>query len=194
LGHTLKTKHSGFFCSDDILWAMSPEFTRYIAEVEVDGTSVVLDKTQYWSKMRVVSIKAWPASNAALVLDWCENRANDYWESHFPSEATLYNARRYQGQHAQMVAIMEPLWHSLFLNGETISGLHRNKYHHPLKEEYSQSLEWTIRLAYITSLALNGDIVPYGGNLAWMAEFVRPGAWEIVRGFTADHWSTLPEV
>lgn len=188
-----KGPHSGFFCDADILFAMSPEFTRYIGEVEGDGGSIVHGKGQMWERMRFTSLKAWPASKAALVMDWCENRANDYWESHFPTEATLYNAVRYQGQHAQMVSITGPLWRSLFTNGETIPAysLHRTQGVHKLKPEYLPALERTIWLAYYTSLALNGNLAPYGGNLAQFAEDVRPGSWETVRGFTEDEWAGL---
>jgi hypothetical protein len=188
---------NGFHCSDDILWIQYPVLTEYIAAVEVDGASIVQGKTQVWQKMRVVSVKAWPPSKSALVLDWAEGRAHDSWASWFPTEAELYDAAQYTGQFAEMLSIIEPVWKGMFTNNETIPAhsLHRFKDVHKLKSEYSQVQEPIIRLAYALALALTANL-SFRGVAPWvkLAENINPGSWEIVRGFTEDHWAGLEEV
>ena len=188
---------NGFFCSDDILWIQYPVLTEFIAAVEVDGASIIHGKTQCWQKMRVVSIKAWPPSKSALVLDWAEGRAHDSWASWFPTEAVLYDADHYGGQFSHMLDIIEPVWRGMFTNNESIPAhsLHRTKDVHKLKPDYSQIQEPIVRLAYALALVLTGTLT-FRGAAGWvqLAEDIRPGSWEIVQGFTEDHWNSLEEL
>lgn len=187
------TFENSFHCSDDVLWAMFPIKTEYIAQVEVDGASIIQGYTQCWQKMKVTSIKAWPASKGALVLDWAENRAHDYWAGIFPTEAGQYDTKHYQGQFAQMLSIIQPVYKSLFVNGDTIQTFATHA--HKRKPEYIWQLESVIYLAYVLSLALTNNLTIYGGGpFVRIAEHVRPGSWATVRGFVEGELATLEEV
>ena len=184
---------NGFHCSDDILWCMDPVKVEYIAQVEVDGESIIRDGQQAWQKMRVVSIKAWPPSKANLVVSWAEGRAHDYWASTFPTEAGLYDTANYQSQFADMLQIIQPLYKSLFMDGDSI--VRFRTINHKRKVGYSVALERTIYLAYLLALALTDNVTIYGGGgLVRIAEDIRPGSWETVKGFTEDQWAGLEEV
>lgn len=185
---------NGFHCSDDILWCQYPVLTEYIAAVEVDGESIIHDKTQCWQKMRVVSVKAWPPSKSALVLDWAEGRAHDAWASWFPTEAQLFDNRHYQGNYAAMLTIIAPVYQSLFFVAPS-EGQFYNAHLHNLVSDYAQVQEPIIRLAYALALALTENI-SFRGAAGWVkiAEDIRPGSWELVRGFTEDYWASLEEL
>ncbi|MCG7853400.1 MAG: hypothetical protein MIO92_12840, partial [Methanosarcinaceae archaeon] len=73
------TVHNGFHCSDDVIHCQYSVPVEYIAQVEVDGDSIIHGKTQVWQKMRVVSVKAWPASKSILTVDWAEGQCHDRW-------------------------------------------------------------------------------------------------------------------
>lgn len=192
---------NGLFCSDDILQCMYGEFPRYIAAVEVDGASIIHGKTQVWQKMRVTSIKAWGHNKACLVLDWSEGRSHDYWADRWPTEATLYDAKHYQGQYQHMLDVIFPVYQSLYVNGENIPAYELAGPQQKLKPEFTQqvwsriNMEHIILLAYLLpKMLLNLREMYGGGHFAYWAEKVNPGAWEIVRGFTEDHWASLEEV
>lgn len=192
-GRTPNSRINGLFCSDDVLWCMFPVFTEYIAQVEVDGASDIYGKDQCWQRMRVVKVKAWPSSKANLVLDWAEGQMHYAWAYWFPSEAGLYDTRHYQGNWAAMLSIIQPLYKSLFVNGDTI--LQFATQSHKRKPEYAWFQERGIYLAYVLALALHGDLTLYGGGpFVRMAEEVHAGAWATVRYFVEDHWSSLPEL
>ena len=185
----------GFFCSSDIMDCTRPVWTEYIAQVETDGQSITFRNSpyQYWTKMRVTSIKAWPPSKANLVVSWAEGRAHDYWASTFPTEAGLYDIANYQSQFADMLQIIQPLYKSLFMDGDSI--VRFRTINHKRKVGYSVALERTIYLAYLLALALTDNVTIYGGGgLVRIAEDIRPGSWELVKGFTEDHWAGLEEV
>ncbi len=186
---------NGLVCSDDILHCQV-ELTEYIAAVETDGQSIIHGKSQMWERMRITSLKAWPTAKSALVLDWAEGRSHDAWASWFPTEAVLYAAAQYTGQWADMLAVIEPVWRGMFTNNETIPAhsLHLTKGAHKLSG-YTEVQEPIVRLAYAYALAKNGYFNLLGAA-GWvlLAEAIRPGAWETVRGFTEDYWAGLPEV
>jgi hypothetical protein len=188
---------NGFHCSDDILWGMYPVQVEFIAAVEVDGASIIQGKTQCWQKMRVTSIKGWPPAKSALVLDWAEGQCHASWESWFPSEAATYDMKHYQGQSADMLEVIEPVWRGMFQSGETIPAhsLHRTQGVHKLKPDYSQVQEPIIRLAYALALVLTGTL-EFRGAADWvqLAENIHPGTWETVRGFAEDYWNSLEEL
>ncbi len=188
---------NGFHCSDDILWGMYPIQVEYIAAVEVDGASIIQGKTQCWQKMRVISIKAWPPSKSNLVLDWAEGQCHASWESWFPTEAATYDMKHYQGQYADMLEVIEPVWRGMFTNNESIPAhsLHRTKDVHKLLPGYTQVQEPVVRLAYALALALTGNLtLTSAAAYVQMAEDIHPGSWATVRGFAEDHWVSLPEV
>ncbi len=192
---------NGLFCSDDILQCMYGEFPRFIAAVETDGESIVHGKTQVWEKMRVTSIKAWGHNKACLVLDWAEGRSHDYWAGRWPTEATLYDMKHYQGQYQDMLDIIFPVFQSLYYNGEAIPAYELAGPQQRLKPEFTQQVSSRINMERIVTMAyllpqmlLNMKEMYGGGAFAYWAEQVCPGAWEIVRGFTEDHWGGLPEV
>lgn len=190
------TPHNGFHCSDDIVHCQYSVPVAYIAEVEVDGDSIIHGKDQVWQKMRVVSVKAWPASKSVLTVDWAEGQCHYRWADRFPSEAAVYEMKNYQGQWADMLEVIEPLWKSLFTHGEEIAGLKPDRNRHMLKPEYPQSLERAVRLAYFLVLCRTGHY--YSGPLGaapWVrvAATGRPDIWEIVRGNVEAHWAGLQE-
>ena len=191
--HPLKMTN-GFFCSDDIIRCQYPIFVEYIAQVEVDGESVVYEHDQCWARMRVVSVKAWPPAKSALVLDWAEGRAHDAWASWFPTEAGLYDTKHYQGQYAQMLTIIEPVYQSLFVVPPS-AGQFYNKHLHRFVTPYAQVQEPIVRLAYALALALT-NAISFRGAAGWvkLAEDLRPGSWEIIRGFAEDEWASLEEL
>lgn len=184
----------GFFCSPDILSCMSSVRTEYICEVETGGVSIIHGTTQCWQRMRVTKIKAWPPAKGTLVADWAETRTHDYWAGYFPTEADSYENKRYQGQWAAMLSIIEPLYKSLFTDGAPGTRFYNRNLHH-LKPGYHPNLESVLRLAYIVALARTNEITIYGGSgLVSLAEGVAPGSWAQVRQFAEDHWASLPEV
>jgi hypothetical protein len=188
---------NGFFCSDDILWCQYPYQVAYIAAVEVDGASIIYDKTQCWQKMRVISIKAWPPSKSALVLDWAEGQVHTAWAYDWPSEAGLYDTRHYQGNFAAMLSIIEPLWRSLFTNSESIPAhsLHRFKDVHKLKSEFADWQEQALSMAYLLALALTSTVtLANASRWVQIAEDIHQGSWATIRGFTEDHWNSLEEL
>ncbi len=188
--------HNGFHCSDDIIHCQYSVPVEYLAQVEVEGDSVIHDKgkVQTWQRMRVVSVKAWPASKSILTIDWAEGQCHYRWAAAFPSEADLYEAKNYQGQWAQMLAVIEPVWKGMFTNGDKIYGLRRKYNYNLLKPEYPQSLERAVRLAYFLALCRNGYGSPRGAaSFVRDAAYKRPDIWEIVRGNVEAHWATLPE-
>lgn len=188
------TVPNGFRCSDDIVHCQYPVKVEYIAQVEVDGDSVIYGKDQWWQKMRVVSIKAWPPSKSILTIDWAEGQCHYRWEAVFPGEAAAYEMKNYQGQWAAMLGIISPLWKSLFTHGEEVYGLHRDGNRCLLKPEYPESLERAVRLAYFLALCHTGTLTPYGAApLVRDAAHNRPDIWEIVRGNVEDNWATLEE-
>lgn len=97
---------NGFHCSDDIIYCQDPVLTQYIAQVEVDGNSIIYDKIQCWQRMRVVSVKAWPVSKSILTIDWAEGQCHERWAAIFPGEAAVYEMKNYQGQWADMLAVI----------------------------------------------------------------------------------------
>jgi len=189
---------NGFFCSDDILHCQWPVFTEYIAQVQTSGASIIYGKDQCWERMKVVSIKAWPPSKSTLVLDWAEGRAHDAWASWWPSEAAIYDAKHYQGQYAQMLAVIAPVYQSLFFNPPPTGQFYTKRVTRiddAFKSPYAAVQEPIIRLAYALALALTGTIAFRGAaGFVQLAENLRPGSWELIRGFTADLWAGLPEL
>lgn len=197
----LRCPRNGLHCSDDILWAMYGEFPRYIAAVETDGASIIHGKSQMWERMRVTSIKAWGHNKACLVVDWCEGRSHAYWANRFPETATLYDAKHYQGQFQDMLEAIFPVYQSLYIGGENIPAytLAGKQWH--LKPEFKQqtwsrlNMESVVTMAYLLpQLLLNMKVAYGGGGLAYPAEMVSPGSWELIRTFTADHWNSLEEL
>ncbi len=190
----LNADGNGFHCSDDVCLCMEPVLVQYLCQVETAGDSIIREWDQCWQKMRVTSIKAWPPSKGALVLDWAENRAHDYWAGIFPTEAALYETRHYQGNFAQMLAIIQPVYKSLFINGETIQLFPTHAYKR--KPEYLWQLEQAVYLAYLLALVKTETVGPVygGGTFARWAEHARPRSLATIRGFVEDHWTTLPEV
>lgn len=187
--------HNGFHCSDDIIHCQYSIPTEYIAQVEVDGNSVIQGNDQVWQRMRVVSVKAWPSSKSILTLDWAEGQCHYRWAAAFPSEADGYEMKNYQGQWAQMLTIISPVWKGMFTHGEEIYGMRRSFSRNLLKPEYPESLERAVRLAYVLALARTGNIAPKGAApWARIAAHNRPDIWEIVRSNVENHWSTLPEL
>ncbi len=185
---------NGFRCSLDILQCMcAGVHTQYIAQVEIDGASVVYESNQWWKKMRVVSVKAWTPAKATLVLDWAEGRAHDVWEGRFVSEAALYDAAHYTGQFGTMLGIIEPVYKSLY-NDNDFWRFPKWQQFNSLKPQYTRQFERLVKLAYMLALCLTGNLTPYGGA-SWVryAEAARPGSWDIIKGFTEDHWAGLPE-
>ncbi len=184
---------NGFFCSDDILWCQYPVFVEYIAQVETGGESIIHGKDQCWQRMRVVSVKAWPPAKSALVLDWAEGRAHDAWASWFPTEATLYDTKHYQGQYAAMLTAIAPVYQSLFVSPPA-TGQFYNRNLHKFISDYAQVQHPVVLLAYALALALT-ETISFHGAAGWVkiAEDIRPGSWEIVRGFAEDYWASLEE-
>jgi len=188
---------NGFRCSDDIIRCQYPVKVERIAQVEVDGDSVTYEKDQWWKKMRVVSVKAWPPSKSILTVDWAEGQCHYRWADRFPSEAAVYEMKNYQGQWADMREVIEPLWKSLFTHGEEIYGLKPDRNRHTLKPEYPHSLERAVRLAYFLALCRTGFYYngPFGAA-PWVrvASYNRPDIWEIVKGNVENYWAGLAEV
>ena len=185
--------HNGFFCSPDLIQATFSVKTEYIAQVETDGVSIIHGNLQCWQKMRIVSVKAWPPSKAALILDWAENRAHDSWAGRFPTEAALYAAKQYQGQWASMLQVIQPLYKSLYANSDFYLFPKQQQYN-TLKPDYTRQFEKLVRLAYIYALVKNGYLTAYGGGpFVSVTERARPGSWDIVEGFARDHWNGLEE-
>lgn len=190
---------NGFHCSDDIIYCQYPILVEYIAQVETDGESIIREggNDQCWERMRVTSIKAWPPSKSALVLDWAEGQCHASWESWFPSEAAIYDMKHYQGQYADMLEVIEPVWRGMFTNNETIPAhsLHRTKGVHELLPGYTQVQEPVVRLAYVLALVLTGTLT-FRGAASWVkyAENIHPGAWDIVKGNAEDYWAGLEEI
>lgn len=186
--------HNGFFCSPDLIQTTFSVKTEYICEVEVDGDSIIHGNIQCWQKMRIVSVKAWPPSKAALILDWAEGRAHDSWAGRFPTEAALYAMKQYQGQWAAMLQVIQPLYKSLYANSDFYYFPKWQQFN-TLKPEYTRQFERLVRLAYIYALVKTGDLTAYGGGpFVSVTERARPGSWDIVEGFARDHWAGLPEV
>jgi len=185
---------NGLYCDTDILFAMWPEFTQFLCEVETDGQSITFrnESMQCWQKMRVTKVKAWTAADSALVCDWCEGQTHDLWASDFPTEAGLWDTRHYQNNTAQMVEISRTLYKSLFVGGETISLFAPQGM--KLKPEYEDFLMRAVHLAYLTSLLLNGDMVAHGAPGTDIARLIRPTTWNTVRGFVEDRWNSKEEL
>jgi hypothetical protein len=185
---------NGFFCSPDLIQTTFSVTTEFICEVETDGASVVYENNQWWQKMRVVSIKAWPPSKAALILDWAEGRAHDVWAGRFVSEAEIYAMKQYQGQWADMLEVIQPVYKSLYADNDfyLFPKIHQ---FNTLKPEYTRQFERLVRLAYIFALVKTGNLTAYGGGpFVSVTERARPGSWDIIEGFARDHWAGLAEV
>jgi hypothetical protein len=196
---------NGLRCSNDVMIALeSGGKVAYLCKAEAEGNSVIPrqtrkgenivsdDRVQFWQRMRVTNIWAWPKSEVealALEANWL---TYDVFENNYPAEAAAWQAAMDADDFATAVAIATALWWTIWDARK--------------KAGFSERVLMAVDVARTAAAICAADAAYGGGGLARMAtavcRYVGPnetdppnsGCWEPLHLYVQARLQILQEL